>query len=244
MSEKASWTGRLLWGLVALAILVVGAQIVLSFWIKSIERKRAAAERNVAMNNLRLIGLGMANYESRNGSYPLTAIYNAKRQPLLSWRVAILRNIGETSLYDQFHLDEPWDSPHNSTLIDKIPSVYSSPGNGSIEKGKTCILAPVGEDVAFPQHEARSRWTIGGFFCKSILIVEVAPSHAVIWTKPDDLIYNAKNPLAGLAGGRPGGFIALYCDGSTHQIPPDTPSEIVNALFSIGGDKRRIPEAL
>ena len=30
-------------------------------------------------------------------------------------------------LYDQFHLDEPWDSEHNKPLAAKMPAVYSSP---------------------------------------------------------------------------------------------------------------------
>ncbi len=29
-----------------------------------------------------------------------------------------------TQLYNEFHLKEPWDSPHNLTLIGKMPNVY------------------------------------------------------------------------------------------------------------------------
>jgi len=31
------------------------------------------------------------------------------------------------ALYEQFHLDAPWDGPHNKILISKMPAVYRSP---------------------------------------------------------------------------------------------------------------------
>jgi hypothetical protein len=40
--------------------------------------------------------------------------------------VALLPHLGEKELYEQFHLDEPWDSPHNRKLLAKIPKAYSS----------------------------------------------------------------------------------------------------------------------
>lgn len=66
----------------------------MSFWLKSVREKRAAAERNVAATNLRLIGLGMMTYESKHGQFPLTATYDSHGKPLLSWRVELLPYIG------------------------------------------------------------------------------------------------------------------------------------------------------
>ena len=40
---------------------------------------------------------------------------------LLSWRVAVLPFIEQEPLYKQFKLDEPWDSPHNARLLEKMP---------------------------------------------------------------------------------------------------------------------------
>jgi hypothetical protein len=48
-------------------------------------------------------------------------------QPLLSWRVAILPYLEEQSLYSQFKLDEPWDSPHNRPLLQKMPRIFRAP---------------------------------------------------------------------------------------------------------------------
>ena len=43
-------------------------------------------------------------------------------KPLLSWRVHLLPFLEENELYEQFKLDEPWDSPHNIKLLDQMPA--------------------------------------------------------------------------------------------------------------------------
>ena len=58
---------------------------------------------------------------------PPAAIYSKDGKPLLSWRVAILPYLGLDNLYKQFHLDEPWDSPHNIKLSAMPVAVYLSP---------------------------------------------------------------------------------------------------------------------
>src|SRR5437899_11584241 len=79
-----------------------------------------------SMNNLHIIGLAFYCYHQDHGSFPLQAIYNKRGEPLLSWRVALLPYLEEQELYSQFHLDEPWDSPNNESLLARIPPVYAS----------------------------------------------------------------------------------------------------------------------
>ena len=75
------------------------------------------------VGNLKRIGLAMVNYQSAEGHYPPAAITSKDGKPLLSWRVAILPYLedfdGHTlgDLHKAFHLDEPWDSPHNKALL-------------------------------------------------------------------------------------------------------------------------------
>jgi hypothetical protein len=58
--------------------------------------------------------------------------HEGKTLPFLSWRVAILPYLGQKKLYDEFKLDEPWDSEHNKKLIPKMPKVYA-PVRGKTE---------------------------------------------------------------------------------------------------------------
>jgi hypothetical protein len=53
------------------------------------------------------------------------AIFSKDGKALMSWRVAILPFVGEGALYQEFHLDEPWDSPHNKALLPKMPKVFA-----------------------------------------------------------------------------------------------------------------------
>ena len=55
---------------------------------------------------------------------PPPAIYSKDGKPLLSWRVAVLPYIEQGPLYNQFKLDEPWDSAHNKKLLALMPKLY------------------------------------------------------------------------------------------------------------------------
>ena len=39
--------------------------------------------------------------------------------------MAILPLIDQKALYNRFHLDEPWDSPHNKALLKEMPALYA-----------------------------------------------------------------------------------------------------------------------
>jgi Protein of unknown function (DUF1559) len=241
MSDNQSSTSWIIRFAIATVIAVIFLDVVVSALLKSVKSEHAAADRNVALNRLRLIGMGFSSYQSKNGHFPPSASYSSSGRPLLSWRVTLLPFIEEQALYDQFHLNEAWDSPHNATLIGKMPSIYESGGLGLTEKGKTCFMAPIGKKAAFFGHDGRSSHDFAGCWGRTIFLVEAAPTSAVVWTKPDDLLYDEKDPLAGLVGARDGGFVALYPDNSVRQIPPDTPTDVVSALFTIDGSKRIPP---
>ncbi len=70
------------------------------------------------------MALAMRNYESAYGHLPPAVVYGENGQPLYSWRVLILPYIEEDELYRQFKLDEPWNSPHNIQLLERMPILY------------------------------------------------------------------------------------------------------------------------
>jgi hypothetical protein len=69
----------------------------------------------------------------------------------------------------------------------------------------------------------------------TIMAVEASDATAVIWTKPDDFVPRADNPLQGLTGMRPGGFLAALCDGSVRFIAATIDKNTLKALFTCGG---------
>lgn len=198
------------------------------------ETENEKQARYQSINNLKQFGLGVHNYTNVNHhNFPPAYSVDKNGKPLLSWRVLILPFIGEEGLYQQFHLDEPWDSAHNKTLLAQMPAVYQSPGSAVAGQGKTNYLAVRGKDTVFSGEKANSFSTIKDSTSFTIMIVEVADSRAVEWTRPNDFEFNPLNPIEGLVGLRLGCFLALVADGSARSIPSSVSAEKLKGWFNI-----------
>ena len=196
-----------------------------------VELARRADEQMAMMNNFMQIAIAMHNHHDDKGSFPAAASHDADGSPLLSWRVHLLPYLEQEPLYKQFHLDEPWDSPHNKKLIAKIPPVYRMLKPDAAKQGMTRCLAPVGENTAFSGKTGLALKEIKGGSTNTIIIVEVAADGAVPWTKPVDLQYDPKNPAKGLGDASADSFVAALCDGSVKRMPKKTDPEKLRKLF-------------
>lgn len=182
---------------------------------------------------MKQIGLAAHNYLAEKSKLPTAAILSADGKPLLSWRVALLPYLGQKELFDQFKLDEPWDSEHNKALIEKMPEVYSIPGVN--EPGKTTLVAPIGDKTVFGHKEGATLVMASDGAGNTILLVQANPDKAVTWTAPDDLPFDAAKPTAGLDKTYPGVFLALWLDGAVHSIALDTAKATAAGLFTYAG---------
>src|SRR5260370_27351325 len=81
----------------------------------------------LSISRLHQISNAMHNYVKDHGDLPPAVAYDKDGKPLYSWRVLLLPYLKEQSLYAQFKLDEPWDSPNNRPLLAKMPQVYMPP---------------------------------------------------------------------------------------------------------------------
>ena len=199
-----------------------------------VELMRAKSARMRSMNNLKQIALAMHNYYARNKHFPLPASRGPDGKPLLSWRVYILPYLGQDALFKQFHLDEPWDSPHNRTLIDKMPAVYRLPISKT-EPGRTNYLLPVGNGALFDADKPTEFKDVTDGTSNTIMVVEVDDDHATVWTKPDDWPFDPKDPSKGLGRFFDDSFSAAICDGSAHVIKLSMDPKNLSALFTRAG---------
>jgi hypothetical protein len=199
--------------------------------LPAVSSARQAARRAQSSNNLKQISLAMLNFVSAKKTFPPAFKADSDGKPLLSWRVMILPFIEQQNLFQQFHLDEPWDSENNKKLIEKMPDIFKAPGSQAAAEFKTVYLTARGDDTPFPGAKGIRLREITDGTSKTIMVVEASDDKAVVWTTPDDLEVDEKNPIAGLVGLRPGGFLAAFCDGSVKLIPQNIDSETLNLLF-------------
>ena len=209
-------------------------QKLLQALVPVVQAARTAAGRNQSGNNLKQIALALHNYHDVHGRFPPQAIRSKEGKPLLSWRVAILPYVEQMGVYQQFHLDEPWDSEHNKTLIAKMPPTYASPALSDAQraKGLTSYLAPLSRkpaatikaneptamEMIFDNPEGNRINEITDGTSNTIMVLEAHPKSAVIWTKPDDLVFDEKKPFVALEGQPNAGFNAAFADGSVRFI--------------------------
>ena len=183
------------------------------------------------MNQLRSLAVAMWSFEQDLGSFPPSASFDTAGRKLLSWRVYILPFLGQRQLYNRFRLDQPWDSEHNRKLISQMPSAYASAGGGPSERGMTRFVVPVGEGAIFSGKAGTPVSEIKDGLSHTILLVEVAPEHAVIWTQPEDWQVDSQDLWQGLLGDRES-FAVAFADGSVRVIPQTIPAETLRRLLT------------
>ena len=172
----------------------------------------------VNANNLKQIGLAFHNFYSAYNRLPPQALSNSDGKKLLSWRVMILPFIDQVELYQQFHLDEPWDSEHNIKLVDKMPAVFGTPAKGQ-KPGTTRYVAPLSANSIFGKPgKANGFADITDGTSNTIFVVEALPGNAVVWTKPEDLVIDSKEPMKGIIDDTLEYSRAVFADGSVHQL--------------------------
>lgn len=162
------------------------------------------------------------------------AVVGRGGKALLSWRVAILPQLGEGELYKQFKFDEPWDSPHNKRLLKKMPRVFAAPGDRNPEPTTTYYQAFVGPNAAFEKHRAVRLADIHDGTANTLLLAEAA--RPVPWTKPEDIDFDPQGPLPKLGGLFPGLFHAALADGSVHPFTTHgAPEQLLRAILRNDG---------
>ncbi|HIF00004.1 MAG TPA: DUF1559 domain-containing protein [Fuerstia sp.] len=196
------------------------------------QQAQSAAQAAQPQDNLKNMGLALHNFHDLYGRFPKSTSRNESGDALLSWRVHLLPFLGHEDLYDQFALEEPWDSTTNRPLAEQMPDVFRT-DNAGLQPGHTVYQVPVGPGAAFEEgKELRIRDFTDGT-SNTILLVEVATDRAVVWTQPGDFAFDPDNPGDGLGGDGSDGFRAVFVDGSVQTVT-HTATQL-KALFTRNG---------
>jgi Protein of unknown function (DUF1559) len=197
---------------------------------ETLETLKEVATRTRSQNNLKQLAIAVHSYHDAMGRFPFQD--PNVRNPKLSWRVTILPYIEEGALYNQFKLNEPWDSEHNKKLIPKMPKLYAPLGLGvNAPPGHTFYRTFTGRETI---SAAQTFVGVTDGTSNTIMIVEAGESTP--WTKPEDFPYDPNKPLPKLGGHFKGKMHVAMGDGSVRTIDlTKVPEHVLRALITAQG---------
>jgi prepilin-type processing-associated H-X9-DG protein len=169
--------------------------------------------------NLKQIALAMHNFHEANRAFPPAAITDRQGQPLLSWRVAILPYLGPEgkALYQQFRLNEPWDSPNNRPLLDRMPAVFACPDEPRGRPPTTNYLVVVGPGKVFTgKRKGVKIQDVSAGTSNTLMVTE--SNRSVPWTAPQEITDNPSPEAPQTGSKHPGGYYYAMADGSVRYM--------------------------
>ena len=144
----------------------------------------------------------------------------------------MLPYIDNQEIYNEFHLDEPWDSPHNLALLKEMPPILRCPSDPNPVEGMTNYQVVVGLNTVFtPDFKPVAIADIPDGATSTFLVGE--SPRKVPWTKPEDLPIDLKMPLHGL--GNHDGFNMGFADGHVRHFAGDIDPALLNAILTRNG---------
>ena len=226
------------WGCLKALGVVLGLCVLACLLLPALDSGvRPAARRAQCVNNLKQIGLALHNYESVHGCFPPVATFDARGRPLLSWRVLLLPYMEEAPLYEEFHLDERWDSPHNWPLLARMPNLYGCPSDLNRPVSATGYQVVVGPRTLFPWGSVGVKLAdVTDGTSRTIAVVE--STRPVEWSAPIDITDDLSVDQMALGSQHEGGYNVLFADGAVRFMKTTrttaNPAEL-QAMFTRNG---------
>lgn len=201
----------------------------------------ASSSARTCADNLRLLALGLRNYELQHGCFPPSYLPDAQGRPMHSWRVLILPHIGRDDLYQQYDFDEPWDSAGNLLLLSKVPDALQCPADpsGSLA-GRTSYFMVVGSGLMTDGTSTLRPEEVRDGLGQTIILVESSDCDTA-WLEPEDLVYDDMSLQVNEFGtdsirARHRSIAhVVTCDGTVLAVGGDTSSDYLRALLTPNG---------
>ena len=193
--------------------------------------QRRAANRAATKDDVKRIMLAMHQYHEAYDSFPPAFVIGPDGDRWHSWRALILPYL-EPELAKQYRVDEPWDGPHNQSLLARAPEVYRSDSVGP-SANATSYFAVIGMRTMWPADQSLEIRDIMDGTSNTLAIVEDSRTD-IQWLEPKDLLpgeffhsfYEGEPWTEG--GGRTVGL----ADGSARFLSPQIDRTILNSLLT------------
>ena len=102
-------------------------------------------------------------------------------------------------------------------------------------QGKTPFVVPVSKDSIFPGGKAIGFRDITDGTSNTVLVFAASDESMVIWTRPDDLQFDPKDPKRGLVDKDRPVIPAVFADGSVRAIPNTISADVLRAIVTRNG---------
>ena len=195
----------------------------------------SASRRTQSVNHMKQLALAMHNYHAMHGHFPSAVVTGPDGRTPHSWRVELLPFLDQKPLYQQYRMDEPWDSASNRKVLESRPEVFGYPGSGD-DPTHAAYFAVVGPNTIFPAdgkgteiREIRDGTTT------TILVVEA--KRPIPWTKPEDIPLDPDGPPPKFGGFQSQfrGYNVSFADGSVRFLLDTIDANTLKALFTRAG---------
>lgn len=196
--------------------------------------------REQAINNIRRIAIAMHVYQTEHGRFPPSVVMGPDGKTPHSWRVELLPYLGQGALYRKYRLNEPWNGPHNRSLLDEMPSVYHCPGGGDDNWTNASYFAPAGKQTLFDGKKGIRLGEITDGTSDTLLLIEAKRN--VPWTMPEDIPIDFTKDLPEFGGHFDGEFVGVRADGSADFFSKSTDPKILKMLIR-RNDGRPVPQS-
>lgn len=213
-------------------------------WLATGVRNAREAARNIqCQSHLNQMHLALHNYHDTFGCFPPAFVADADGKPMHSWRVLLLPFIDQLPLYKGYRLDEPWNSPHNLQIAERLNAeMFRCPNRprGS-DPRLTNYVVIVGAGTAFPGTGVSRLEDFADGLENTILMAEIANSD-ILWTEPRDLVvdhmsFAINDPKrASISGAHPSGPAVVFGESiRAYRLDKSLRPETLRALITIAG---------
>lgn len=226
MSNNSGW--RKSAGVIVVLIMFGAGVLFVSryAWVYQKGKNRIAVKEDI-----KRIMLAVHQYHDAHDSFPPAFTLGPDGKRWHSWRALILPYL-EPELAKQYRFDEPWNGPHNQSLLAQAPDVFQSDRVGG-PPNAAGYFAVVGERTLWPADQALGFRDIVDGTSNTIAIVENFRTD-ISWLQPKDLLPSEflQSLESDESGQQDGGLTVGLADGSARFLASHLERSLLNGLLT------------
>ncbi len=139
-------SGRRGFTLVELLVVIAIIGMLVAILLPAVQKARAAAQRTQCLNNLKNIGLALANYESALRYYPPGQSWAGPREDAstvdYAWSALLLPYIEEEGIANGLDTDRSYIDPINVPYSSQVINIYICPSTSATDKQRVGEVIP------------------------------------------------------------------------------------------------------